>query len=280
MRFGGDYRRVHNDFLSSSNATGSFTFTGLFTQDPASDPSTGFSLADFLLGLPQQTGLNSAVNKSYLRDNVLDGFAQDDWRFKPSITLNYGLRYEFFAPYTEKYGRLAEVLTNPAQRFTVQSQVQSGQVGLPAFAGVSVPQSICAARWHRMESTEAKADCGSRWVWDELHGRLVRYVCNNNGSSTAVLKSTDEPGDYPDGRADFNVRANRNMPDPRAGLSGSGNGGKLFSRCALPFALRADVESRYPEDAAMGHCDECRLQRFEGKPSGYRYRSARARDQP
>ena len=34
MRFGGDYRRVHNDFLSSSNATGSFTFTGLFTQGP------------------------------------------------------------------------------------------------------------------------------------------------------------------------------------------------------------------------------------------------------
>ena len=33
FRFGGDYRRVHNDFLSSSNATGSFAFTGLFTQN-------------------------------------------------------------------------------------------------------------------------------------------------------------------------------------------------------------------------------------------------------
>ena len=132
MRFGGDYRRVHNDFLSSSNATGSFTFTGLFTQNSASDQNTGFSFADFLLGLPQQTALNAAVNKSYLRDNVIDGFAQDDWRWKPSLTLNYGLRYEFFAPYTEKYGRLAEVATNPAQGFTTQTEVQSGQGGLPA----------------------------------------------------------------------------------------------------------------------------------------------------
>ena len=28
LRFGGDYRRVHRDFLAGSNATGSFTFTG------------------------------------------------------------------------------------------------------------------------------------------------------------------------------------------------------------------------------------------------------------
>ena len=132
LRFGGDYRRVHNNFLSSSNATGNFAFTGLFTQDSTADPNTGFSFADFLLGLPQQTALNAAVNKSYLRDNVIDGFAQDDFRWKPSLTLNYGLRYEFFAPYTEKYGRLAEVATNPTEGFTTQTAIQSGQGGLPA----------------------------------------------------------------------------------------------------------------------------------------------------
>ena len=37
MRFGGDYRRVHRDFLAGSNATGNFTFTGLFTEDAAQD---------------------------------------------------------------------------------------------------------------------------------------------------------------------------------------------------------------------------------------------------
>ena len=71
MRFGGDYRRVHRDFLAGSNATGDFAFTGLFTEDAAQDPTTGSSIADFLLGLPQSTTLNSSLAKSYLRDNVV-----------------------------------------------------------------------------------------------------------------------------------------------------------------------------------------------------------------
>jgi hypothetical protein len=131
LRFGGDYRRVHRDFLAGSNATGSFTFTGLFTEDAAGDPTTGSSLADLLLGLPQETTLDSAVTKSYLRDNVFDAYAQDDWRVLPQLTLNYGVRYEFFAPYTEKYGHIADVTTNPDAGFTSESEVQSGASGLP-----------------------------------------------------------------------------------------------------------------------------------------------------
>jgi len=54
MRFGGDYRRVHRDLLAGANATGNFTFSGLFTEDAGSDRNTGSSFADFLLGLPQE----------------------------------------------------------------------------------------------------------------------------------------------------------------------------------------------------------------------------------
>jgi len=135
LRFGGDYRRVHRDFLGGSNATGSFTFTGLFTEDPNTSQAanaslaTGSAVADFLLGLPQSTSINSSVSKSYLRDNVWDAYANDDWRVLPSLTLQYGVRYEFFAPYTEKYGHLADVDTNPGEQFTSIVEVQSGGVG-------------------------------------------------------------------------------------------------------------------------------------------------------
>ena len=132
LRFGGDYRRVHRDFLAGSNATGSFTFTGLFTEDATGDATTGNPFADFLLGYPQETTLDSVTSKSYLRDNVFDVYAQDDWRVLPSMTLLYGVRYEFFAPYTEKYGHLGEVLTNPAAGFTSETAVTSGGAGLPA----------------------------------------------------------------------------------------------------------------------------------------------------
>ena len=115
LRFGGDYRRVHRDFLGGSNSTGTFYFTGAFT---------GSSLGDFLLGVPEETSIDSAITKSYLRDNVMDLYAQDDWRVLPNLSLNYGVRYEFFAPYTEKYGHLAMVDTNPETNATYSSQFE------------------------------------------------------------------------------------------------------------------------------------------------------------
>ena len=123
FRFGGDYRRVHHDFLGGSNATGSFYFTGFYT---------GSSFGDFLLGVPQETSLDSSSAKTYLRDNVFELYAQDDWRMRSNLTLNYGVRYEFFAPYTEKDNHLSTILTNPSGGFTTVSQVQAGSAsGLP-----------------------------------------------------------------------------------------------------------------------------------------------------
>jgi hypothetical protein len=57
-----------------------------------------------------------------------------------NLTLNYGLRYEFFAPYTEKYGRLALVDTNAAGGFTNLAEVQSGGP-FPSFSG-NLPNSL------------------------------------------------------------------------------------------------------------------------------------------
>ncbi len=110
FRFGGDYRHVHHDFLGGSNSTGSFYFTGVYT---------GSSLGDFLLGLPQSTSIDVTESKSYLRDNVFDAYAQDDWRMRSNLSLMYGIRYEFFAPYTEKFNHLSTIETNAAGGFTV-----------------------------------------------------------------------------------------------------------------------------------------------------------------
>jgi len=130
LRFGGDYRRVHRDFLGGSNSTGTFYFTGIYT---------GSALGDFLLGEPRETSIDSSAAKSYLRDNVKDVYAQDDWRARPNLTLNYGLRYEFFAPYTEKHGHLAFVDTNPEGAFSGVSEVHSGETG--SFSG-QLPDSL------------------------------------------------------------------------------------------------------------------------------------------
>ena len=63
---------------------------------------------------------------------MIEVYAQDDWRARSNLTLNYGVRYEFFAPYTEKFRHLSVVTTNPAGGFTSVTQVQAGSLsGLP-----------------------------------------------------------------------------------------------------------------------------------------------------
>ncbi len=124
VRWGGDFKRVHLDLIGEANSTGTYYFTGLFTEQPGSSaangvgnttdngvPQTGSSLADLLLGLPQQTSIQAPYQKAYLRENVYDGYLQDDWRALSSLTVLAGLRYEYFSPYAEKKDRLATLDT-------------------------------------------------------------------------------------------------------------------------------------------------------------------------
>ncbi len=182
MRYGGDYRRVHRDFLAGSNGTGGFTFTGLFTEQFVNTANglqpvagTGNSIADFLLGLPQSTTLNSSLAKSYLRDNVYDAYAMDDWRARPSLTLNFGVRWEFYAPYTEKYNRLADVETNPADGFASEAEQTSGENGSPSslvfpWHKAFRPSVGLAWRVPKIKSTVLRAGFGMNYTVGEYGG--------------------------------------------------------------------------------------------------------------
>ncbi len=184
MRYGADYRRVHRDFLAGSNGTGNFAFTGLFTEQFVSNAAvagTGSSIADFLLGLPQSTSLNSSLAKSYLRDNVYDAYATDDWRVLPSLTLNYGVRWEFFAPYTEKYNRLADVATSPGAAFASETEQTSGENGLPSslvfpWHKAFQPRVGLAWRVPKLKSTVLRAGFGTNYTVGEYAGFATKMA--------------------------------------------------------------------------------------------------------
>jgi trimeric autotransporter adhesin len=132
FRLGLDIRRVHADSIGGNDPLGQFTFTGYATESPAdkavgSAASTGSGFADFLLGLPQSTAIQAGLYKIYLRENVYDLYANDDFRLAANWTLNYGVRYEYFAPYTEKNNRLVNLDHNAD--FSEVDPVQPGQTG-------------------------------------------------------------------------------------------------------------------------------------------------------
>ena len=138
VRFGGDFRRVHNDlFGNTGNVTGTFIFTGLYTEAPGTvstgvgnstgTPTSGSSLADLLLGKPQQSSLQAPYQKSYLRQNSWDAYGQDSWRATANLTLLFGLRYEYYSPYSEKFDHLSTL--DPGNDFTSVATVLSGGNG-------------------------------------------------------------------------------------------------------------------------------------------------------
>jgi hypothetical protein len=116
LRMGGELRRVQQNTETDPNARGTFSFTGYGTSNFSNGypvPGTGYDFADFLLGLPQTTSVRFGVASNYLRTWVTTGFLQDDWRVSSHFTANYGVRYEFFQPFTEKYGHLSDLSFAP-----------------------------------------------------------------------------------------------------------------------------------------------------------------------
>lgn len=133
LTFGYLFRRLDQDSLSNQNARGSFSFSGLLTSELSASgqpvSGTGYDFADFLLGLPQSSSVRFGTNPIYLRSWATSGYAQDDFRISRGLSFNFGLRYEYFAPYTEKYNRLANLLISPD--FTSVTVATAGTSGLP-----------------------------------------------------------------------------------------------------------------------------------------------------
>jgi hypothetical protein len=93
FKFGGDVRRQRFDQLLYFDVNGEFFVDETSTNSTLGD--TAFS--DYLLGLPGSYGQGSAQIEN-VRSTGLYLFAQDSWKVKPNLTLNYGLRWELNTP--------------------------------------------------------------------------------------------------------------------------------------------------------------------------------------
>ena len=76
---------------------GSFEFNGYVTSLQGTTPTLFNSWADFLLGLPSGTGKARALfNPTALRWSQWAWYVRDQWQFNPKLTVNAGVRWEYY----------------------------------------------------------------------------------------------------------------------------------------------------------------------------------------
>jgi hypothetical protein len=115
LKFGFETQYNFIPFLIPPASRGDFDFNGEFTSIPGENVgSTG--IAQFLVtpgpttvpnginnvGGADSVGASNQVNTTAIR-KYYAGYVQDDWKVNARLTLNFGLRYEWFSPYENRY---------------------------------------------------------------------------------------------------------------------------------------------------------------------------------
>ncbi len=115
LKFGVDLRRLQDNGPLDFGVNGLYSFQDLTPfglQASSNNPALEF----FLQGLPlSYVGVNpsNADSDRGYRETIASGFAQDFMRVNSRLTVNVGLRYDFYSNPTEAFGRLS-AFPNPA----------------------------------------------------------------------------------------------------------------------------------------------------------------------
>ncbi len=140
IKFGGDYRHEGSLFTQvfKDYQLGTYTFNGS-ALSALLGPGAATPLASLLLGYPDQTTIGSVVNPATdAQENAYAFFGQDDWKVSSSLTINFGLRWEYHPGFHDINNNITN--WDPYYTSTVNGQVEHGASILPnqaAFANVN-----------------------------------------------------------------------------------------------------------------------------------------------
>ncbi|HXB72905.1 MAG TPA: TonB-dependent receptor [Candidatus Acidoferrales bacterium] len=104
VKMGFQLSRYRNNYVpatSSDGAAGQIGFNGTYT---------GYSEADFFVGLPSYMGYGLGFSGTVgQRNDALGAFVQDDWRVSKKLTVNFGVRWQLFTPIYEVHDRMTNI---------------------------------------------------------------------------------------------------------------------------------------------------------------------------
>jgi hypothetical protein len=132
LKFGVDISFEQVNVNPDAIFNGTFIFTGYETSN---------NFADYLIGSPYEFNQQDS-GTYYPRHRYAGGFAQDSWRIKPNLTLNYGLRVELMRYWSEKYNQAPTF--NPGEQSEVYLNAFPGLVYAtdPDIPSTLVPEKV------------------------------------------------------------------------------------------------------------------------------------------
>jgi hypothetical protein len=125
------------------------------------------SLVNFLTNQPLRSTRPvdlSAIHKQYLRDKIVSGYVQDDWRIRPTLTLNLGLRYEVATIPTEKYGTVA-IMPSP----TMPLPCLPAPTAADPSCSATNPASVLRNSFWTHNPTSKNFEPRVGFAWDPFH---------------------------------------------------------------------------------------------------------------
>jgi hypothetical protein len=150
LKFGGEFRLIRGYSQVPGFTAGNFSFDPTFTgANPLLiQPSSGNSLASFLMGTPQ-SGFIQVNSQPARQERLFSLFVQNDIRVTDKLKINLGLRWDYLGPLTDRFNELARgfdaTAANPIQVQVAGTPVQGGLL----FSGVGgQPRGIFDSVWH------------------------------------------------------------------------------------------------------------------------------------
>jgi hypothetical protein len=111
VKFGGELRRVLYDQIGGVVTRGRFNFDGRYTRQPLLPAAQrgGAAFADFLLGTMNNSESQVGAPIADFRSNYYAVYIQDNWKMTPNVTLDFGLRWEYDQPFTDKDDKIVNI---------------------------------------------------------------------------------------------------------------------------------------------------------------------------
>ena len=197
IKWGADFRRLRDDLLQTQQFSprGEFMFDTAQTTIPGASKGFGNSFASFLLDVPSQVGRDLATYFPTYRASELFLFVQDKWVVTPKLTLDFGLRWEYYPPATPRFpGGFSNY--NPVNNTLVIAGVGDNPINLGMKTQYKYFAPRFGAAYRMTESTVFRLGYGisytsfpdNKYAFDNypIKGNN-QYLPTGNGYGPAVL---------------------------------------------------------------------------------------------